>query len=53
MAKQKENPLENLGNRLREVIKEIEGLLFPQPPKRARVPVPVQVPQRRTNRRPY
>lgn len=52
VAKQKENPLDNLGNRLRELLKEIEGLLNPQQPKRERalVPVPIRVP-RPTNRR--
>jgi hypothetical protein len=56
VAKQKDNPLDNLGNRLRELLKEIEGLLTPQQPKRARalVPVPIRVPRPTSNRRsPY
>ncbi len=52
MAKKQENPLDKLGEKLKELLKEIEGLIAPQQPKRERalVPVPVQVP-RPTNRR--
>jgi hypothetical protein len=55
VAKQKENPLDKLGERLREILKEIEGLLNPQPPKRQRalVPVPIRVPRPTQRRNPY
>ena len=45
MAKQKRNVLDNLANRLREVLEDMDRLFNPQQPKRARVPVPVRVPQ--------
>ena len=43
MAKHKRNVLDNLANRLREVLEDMDRLL--NPPKRARVPVPVRMPQ--------
>ncbi|MBL8156444.1 MAG: hypothetical protein JNM70_19850 [Anaerolineae bacterium] len=43
MAKSKRNPLENLSSRLRGLLEEVERLLNPPQPKRARVPVPVRV----------
>ena len=43
MAKQKRNVLDNVASRLREVLEDMERLL--NPPKRARVPVPVRMPQ--------
>ena len=49
MAKAKENGLDTLGNRLRDILEAMERLLNPQQPKRALVPVPVRVP--RPNRR--
>ena len=52
MAKQKETVLDDLGNRLRELLEALERLLNPQQPKRVPVPVPARVP--RPNRRtPY
>ncbi len=55
VAKQKETPLDNLGNRLRELLKDLENLLNPQPKRaRALVPVPIRVPRPNNNRRnPY
>lgn len=49
MAKQKQSALDKLGRGLRELFEELERLLNPPQPKRARVPVPVPVrpPQRR------
>ncbi|MBZ0281316.1 MAG: hypothetical protein K8L97_11295 [Anaerolineae bacterium] len=48
MAKQKRNPLQNIGSRLREILEDMERLLNPQPPKRVPVPVPVRVPRSRS-----
>jgi hypothetical protein len=55
VAKQQENPLDKLGERLREILKEIEGLLNPQLPKRERalIPVPVRTPRPPQRRNPY
>jgi hypothetical protein len=53
VAKQKQGVLDNLGNRLREVLEDLERLLNPQSqPKRVPVPVPVRIP-RPTPRNPY
>jgi hypothetical protein len=45
VAKQKRNVLDNVASRLREVLEDMERLLNPPQPKRARVPVPVRMPQ--------
>ncbi|MBI5670614.1 MAG: hypothetical protein HZC41_21695 [Chloroflexi bacterium] len=43
MAKQKRSILDDLGNRVRELLEDMERLLKPSQPKRAPVPVPVPV----------
>jgi hypothetical protein len=45
VAKQKRNALDNVASRLRELLDDLERLFNPPQPKRARVPVPVRVPQ--------
>jgi hypothetical protein len=49
VAKHKRNVLDNLANRLREVLEDVDRLLNPPQPKRARVPVPVRMPQNPKN----
>ncbi|MBK8022905.1 MAG: hypothetical protein IPK19_16110 [Chloroflexi bacterium] len=44
MAKQQRKLLDDMAERLRELLGEIERLLNPQQPKPVRVPVPVPVP---------
>jgi hypothetical protein len=41
VAKQKRSILDDLGNRVRELLEDMERLLQPGQPKRAPVPVPV------------
>ncbi len=54
MANKKRGTLEDLGNRLRGLLEDVERLLNPQQPKPIRVPVPVPVRAPRTSRRdPY
>jgi hypothetical protein len=55
VANQKSAEPDSLGNRLRELLEELERMVNPQRPKRAPVPVPVpvRVPQRPTRRDPY
>jgi hypothetical protein len=45
VAKQKRNALDNVASRLRELLDDLDRLFNPPQPKRARVPVPVRVPQ--------
>jgi hypothetical protein len=45
VAKQKRNVLDNVASRLRELLEDMERLFNPPQPKRARVPVPVRMPQ--------
>lgn len=47
VAKQKRTTLENLGNRVRELLEDLDRLLNPQQPKRERalVPIPIRNPR--------
>jgi hypothetical protein len=53
MANRERNPLDEIARRVRDWMKELDTLLNPQQPQRARVPVPVRTPQdqRRNNYR--
>ena len=52
VAKQKQSPLDKIGNRLRDLLDAADRLL--NPPQPVRVPVPVRVPRPQdTRRNPY
>ena len=51
VAKQKQNVLEKLGNRLRELLDSVDRVLNPPQPKRVPVPVPVRAPRPHYNNR--
>ncbi|MBL8120899.1 MAG: hypothetical protein JNJ78_25555, partial [Anaerolineae bacterium] len=55
VAKQKRNPLDNIGNRVRELLEDLDRLLNPQQPKRERalVPIPIRNPRPVNRRNPY